>query len=85
MTITKPAAWVYGEAGRGVAPVLPCAPRPPPGRPRWLAWLILAVSVLILVVGMLLPHGPVLATGLVLAGLSGESLDERHHRPAGRW
>jgi hypothetical protein len=85
MTISKPAARVYSEAGRGSRRGCRAQARPPPGRPRWLAWLTLAVSLLILVAGMLLPHSPVLATGLVLAGLSGESLDERHHRPDGGW
>ena len=61
------------------------SPPPPPGRRRWLARLVLAVSLLVLTAGAVLPHGAFLALGLVLAGLSVASLARQNRPPTRKW
>ncbi|MEO3839740.1 DUF3040 domain-containing protein [Streptomyces sp. B22F1] len=46
-------------------------------RPRrlWPAWCTLALAFAVLVAGMALPHGLVIAAGLVLAGIAGRMFE----------
>lgn len=53
------------------------------------AWLLLAVALAVLGIGIALAHGLLIATGLVLAGMSGELFDpqrdaRRHRNPPPR-
>ncbi|MFG2891190.1 hypothetical protein [Streptomyces sp. NPDC048248] len=45
-------------------------PRRPRGNRRGPAWALLVLSVATLVMGLVLPHGPLLAAGLVMAGVA---------------
>ncbi|MDW8808805.1 hypothetical protein P1P68_29435 [Streptomyces scabiei] len=59
-------------------------PRPPrPNRRRGRAWALLAVSLAMLVMGMVLPQGLLLASGLVAAGMATHLLapPDRPERP----
>lgn len=60
-------------------------PRPPREYRRRLAWVLLAVSVSMLVGGLVLPQGLLLATGLVVAGVAAHLFAVRRgsagHRP----
>ncbi|MFD9024424.1 DUF3040 domain-containing protein [Streptomyces parvulus] len=54
-----------------------------PRRPREYrhhrAWLLLAAALAALSTGLLLPHGLLIAAGLVLAGIAGELFDPHRH------
>ncbi|MBO7939066.1 MULTISPECIES: DUF3040 domain-containing protein [Streptomyces] len=57
-----------------------------PSRPREYrrtgAWWALAVALAVLITGVIIPDGLLIATGLVLAGMAGQLFDP--HRPRGR-
>ncbi|NGO49298.1 DUF3040 domain-containing protein [Streptomyces ureilyticus] len=58
----------------------PCRPREyRHGR----AWLVLAIALACLGVGMALPQGILIAVGLVLAGAAGHLFDPQRARPRG--
>ncbi|MEU6347412.1 DUF3040 domain-containing protein [Streptomyces sp. NPDC046977] len=48
------------------------------------AWLMLAVSVVLLVTGLFLPQGLLIAAGLVLAGISAQYLGRHSRHPRRR-
>ncbi|WP_407555303.1 DUF3040 domain-containing protein [Streptomyces sp. Pv4-95] len=60
-------------------------PRRPRGNRRGPAWALLVLSVTMLVMGLVLPHGPVLAAGLVAASVAAYLFappqDPAGHRP----
>lgn len=65
---------------RGLDARHPCPPSECRRRP---AWALLAAALALLVAGLVLPHGLMLAAGLVLAGMAAQFLTAPR-RPAGR-
>ncbi|MEU3188709.1 hypothetical protein ABZ707_31600 [Streptomyces sp. NPDC006923] len=60
-----------------------------PGRPRAKrrgpAWIIMSLAIALLVAGMMLPNGLLIAAALVLAGVAGQLLEHRGAARQGRW